>query len=629
MCVALNAHVRKTLVALVFFTSLLPFAAFAQSGMWGSRGVSRQFLLRGTRLYDVDGRGVAVYDVGDPAHIRRISFVQRDSESLSGAFLGTSELDVLTRTGIDRYTIQSDGSLFRTEEVELTGYSSLTGNGSILATVSPTGDSVTLWRMADEGLERFAEIAAGGHVNAIAFHNGAMYVAVEGVAVLVFPTNGGTHSIGLLSMNAKGLAIVGDTLYAAAGSSGIITADIRDDAAPAIIDRFGGGEINLQSIAASGTRVYATQAGNFIRIYDVSSGTPREISTMSEPASVIAASGTNLFVSGSLVDRNNLTNETGTPVRIFDMTTLTAPKLAGEYRDYAGPVSGVATNGSLAYVVDPPYLRVIDISQTAAPREIASLQIPNIQDHIRVFGNLALIYGRGDVDVVDILDPYAPRYIARYESLGAAPSSASMLGNELIEGNPTTGFHIVDFRDYSPPAQIGGVKWHYFEILSRGDAVYLFEDSGVRVLDATDRGNVVITSYADVVGRTGDIVDATANHPELLVAGSVSGMHLFTLADRFVPMPAGTLRVPFGGTYASTGDTVWYAYPGFLQKIDVTNPMQPSAETTSMAVTSPMQIAAAGDKIVVADRYSLRVFGPDTAPPPPQQLLRRRRSSHR
>jgi hypothetical protein len=38
-------------------------------------------------------------------------------------------------------------------------------------------------------------------------------------------------------------------------------------------------------------------------------------------------------------------------------------------------------------------------------------------------------------------------------------------------------------------------------------------------------------------------------------------------------------------------------------------------------------MSVAGQKIVVADRYSVRVFGPDT-PPPPAAPLRRRPTRH-
>jgi hypothetical protein len=33
--------------------------------------------------------------------------------------------------------------------------------------------------------------------------------------------------------------------------------------------------------------------------------------------------------------------------------------------------------------------------------------------------------------------------------------------------------------------------------------------------------------------------------------------------------------------------------------------------------TSPMQMSVAGEKVVIADRYRLRVYGPDTPAPPP------------
>jgi hypothetical protein len=37
----------------------------------------------------------------------------------------------------------------------------------------------------------------------------------------------------------------------------------------------------------------------------------------------------------------------------------------------------------------------------------------------------------------------------------------------------------------------------------------------------------------------------------------------------------------------------------------------------------PMQMSVAGEKIVVADRYSVRVYGPNTAPPPSLPTRRR------
>jgi len=76
-------------------------------------------------------------------------------------------------------------------------------------------------------------------------------------------------------------------------------------------------------------------------------------------------------------------------------------RFVADYRDRAGPVSGVATDGTLAYIVDRPYFRIIDVSKTNSPREIASLFIENIGDRVKVRGNQALIFSRGEVQLID------------------------------------------------------------------------------------------------------------------------------------------------------------------------------------------------------------------------------------
>src|ERR1051326_6577014 len=75
----------------------------AQSGVWGARGGSHAVLVRGNLVYDVDGRGGAVYDVSNPAAISRTAVIDSEAESLDGAFLANGDLAVLTRAGVDIY----------------------------------------------------------------------------------------------------------------------------------------------------------------------------------------------------------------------------------------------------------------------------------------------------------------------------------------------------------------------------------------------------------------------------------------------------------------------------------------------------------------------------------------------
>jgi hypothetical protein len=626
MSVATTPNVTRTLRLFSLLLVLLPATLLAQSGIWGARGISRQFLVRGNQVIAIDGRGVASYDVSDPSHVRRISAIQRDDESLSGALLGTTELAVLTRGGIDRYAIGADGALTLHSELPLSGYTAIFGNGQLLAGAGVNG--LTIWRASEEGLDPIGQFATNGVVNAVAFHGNAVYAGIEGIATYVFSLDGGADPIAIIATNSRGLAVSGDVLYSAAAVNGLVAYDISNDAAPRELARLEAGSVNLQAVAASGTRVYASEAGNLIHVYDTSSGVPVELSTISEPVNVMAASGTRLFVSGSIVDQYGLALETGAPLRVFDTSTLAAPKLAGEYRDLAGPVSGVATDGSLAYVVDPPFFRVLDISKTAAPQQIASLEIAGIQDRVRVHGKTALIYGRGNVNVVDVTNPYSPRLLTTFQSNGIPPSSASMTGDELVEGNPASGFHVVDFRHYAPPAQVGGLKGHYWEVVARDNAGYLFEIGGIRVLDLSNRNDVQIVQNLQLAGRAAEIIDATETHPELLLVYSPTGMQLFTLANRLDPIMSGSLHYPQGGSFAASGNTAWFAQPGVIDEINISDPAHPEAAPTFMRVTAPMQMAASGRKIVVADRYSLRIYGPDTAAPA-QPVIPKRRAAGR
>lgn len=75
---------------------------------------------------------------------------------------------------------------------------------------------------------------------------------------------------------------------------------------------------------------------------------------------------------------------------------------------------------------------------------------------------------------------------------------------------------------------------------------------------------------------------------------------------------------------AADGDRAYLGAAGSVQVMDITNPSRPTLSATEMHPLSPMQIAVSKGKVVIADRYALRIFGPDTAPPPPAPPTRRR-----
>src|SRR5437016_10541100 len=105
MSPAYQLQVRRLLLLAI----LLPTCAFAQSGVWGLRGITRRLLVRGSFVVDVDGRGVAVYDANT---LRRLDAVETEGESVDGAFAGDT-LIALTRGGFERFALGADGRLTR------------------------------------------------------------------------------------------------------------------------------------------------------------------------------------------------------------------------------------------------------------------------------------------------------------------------------------------------------------------------------------------------------------------------------------------------------------------------------------------------------------------------------------
>ena len=562
------------------------------AGVWGARGVSHAFLVRGNLVYDVDGRGVAVYDVTNPAAIRRTAVIESVAESLDGAFLG-NDLLVLTRAGVDRY----DGNLALRAQIQGHGFEHLRANADWIVAASANGARV--WA---NDLTEVRRIAFANRVNAIALKGDALYVALDQAGIAIVDLTTGNQDI--LAENAKDLTVAGDTLYVAGGVNGLLAADVADPFAPRVIRREGAGEMNLARVAAAGTKIFASESPSTIRIFDGAG----EVGRIDDAVQTLAADGTRLFVSGTTYDKFGLATETGVPLRVYDVAGT--PKLLGDVHDLAGPVSGAATDGTLAYVVDRPFFRVIDVSTTSAPRELASLAIDAIEDHVKLLGKQVILYGRGDVDLIDVSEPYRPKLVKVFHSFGRPPSNAAFARDTIVEGNPWSGFHVVDFVNYPEPGQIGGIKGHYSEVVANGGDVAYIAGEGISIatIDLRDPRNPVGTKVIHV-----GVKQAFIAGNDLVVRGS-DGLHIFSLADPFNPVETSFVPMTEPDVAGPAGDAALVWIDEALVRVDL------AARTvvpSDLTVLAPMQIDSAGAKTVVADRYGLRVFGPNTAPPPP------------
>lgn len=585
----------------------------AHAGIWGERGHPRQVLVRGSLAYAADGRGVAVYDISDPAAIRTVHIESRRAETFDAAWLGERELVTATAVGVERFTVADDGKLafsgFLPAQVPVSIVA-----GSPAWGAAASGRDVTLFEATSEGmgLRRTSTITMAGDVIALAAVGEYLYVSVDRRGTYVFRPPS-MQQVAFLAQMANDFALAGNVLWGTAPAGGIAAFDVDDPSEPRRIS-ISELETWFDDVAVSGSRVYARSITGDIKVFNAASpALPKLVDSIADHAAAIAATSSLLIAS-----------RPGAPLRLFDAAGL----FAGELTDYTGPVRGVWTNGSLAYVVDPPYLRVIDVSKTEAPRELSAIVVPNMQDRIRVKNGLAVLYGSALVNIVDVSDPLHPRHVGTWNTQGTPPSNAAIAAGTIIEANAHSGLHVVDYSDPAQAVQIGGRIWHYYDMAAADDVIYALMDGYFLVLQIVD-GRIIVDRKTETVhtGVNIEISPPNATVPEYVLTRSADNVRVYDVrADRFDTVLVAEIPFQNPGVIATGTGIAYVAAGGTLHAIDLTSL---SATDTGMPVTDAMQISVAGEKVVVADRYRLRVFGPDTeSPVPPSAPPRRRAVAH-
>src|SRR5690349_5793856 len=196
--------------------------AHAQSGEWGSRGITRRLVARGDRVFAADGRGVAVYDVSQTP-VRRIAVAETGAESLDVALIGDRDLAVATRGGIERYEINPDGTLTDLANYPSSNATVIAGNGQYLAGF--TGTSINVWR---PDMSIVAIFPVTDTVSSLAWHGDTLIAALSATAIMLLDPSGNRPPV-TISERGEDVTVVGDRLWAAVGVDGIVEYDISNE----------------------------------------------------------------------------------------------------------------------------------------------------------------------------------------------------------------------------------------------------------------------------------------------------------------------------------------------------------------------------------------------------------------
>lgn len=382
------------------------------------------------------GLDLLVYDLRDPANISQVFNAPIDEAT--HAIRQGNMLYLVGASGIQvwNFTTPSAPTLLRTVAMDAFApdQAADTPFGPLVLTHTDRGLLLDVADPQNPTLAASFTLPFGVSVHAAGFDARHAYFAEEGYGLGVLDAASlarvGRYDAdlppSLAARDMEDVSVDGGRAYLAAWGYGVLIADLADPANPIELGRF---ELPFASaIEAHGNRVYvaSTTNGGIFSILDVSNpANPHALGWLETSQTY------DLTVRGNyayLVDGADF-GDGG--LRIVDVSNPGAPVVTGQDMGcpYANGID-VSADGNTAYIAcasNTDYqneLRIVDTTDKANPVVIGSLVLPgsprlpdyNAAYSVVVDGDIAYVSNENGVDEVDISNAAAPVQIARHET---------------------------------------------------------------------------------------------------------------------------------------------------------------------------------------------------------------------
>ena len=288
-----------------------------------------------------------------------------------------------------------------------------------------------------------------------------------------------------------------------------------------------------------------------------------------------------------------------------------------------GPVIASAVVGNYAYAINDAGLRVIDVTDPAAPVEIGFCGYPGAGSARAVAAAGHYVYvvhysyvdddeSSGLLQVIDVANPAAPVEIGRYRT-----AKWIEIWDIAVSGGYTyiaddVGLRVIDVTNPQSPTEAGHLKleWTGDDQFSRDVAV---AGSYAYVVEAASHWRTGLHGGKWVISIANPVVPTQVwfQHwvrtamTDVSIADSyayiahTSGIQVIDVADQAAPVMLGHYGVPWASAVAVAGRYAYMAGWTGLSVIDVDDPVAP-VEVAFYAATGATHVAVAGSYIYVA-----------------------------
>jgi len=353
-----------------------------------------------------------------------------------------------------------------------------------------------------------------------------------------------------------------------------------------LLGQFGG---PVMSVALQGAYAYINVGSRLVTVDVTEVGEPRQVGR----SGLLPGRLWDIVVGeDALGSRTAYVAAAESGLRIVDVSNPEAPREIGAL-DTPGLARSVAIQDSaparrIAYIADDAGgLRLIDVADPTAPRELGALAAPDVAYGVTVVGPLAYVAaGASGLRVIDISDPRMPREVGSCDTPGYAYQVAVAKGVAYVTDG-FSGVQVVDVSTPTAPRLVGNLQASFaFGIAIVGDLLEVglgppYKDllGGLFVYDISDP--TAAQFVAGVRGpRFAEDVAGAANMA--FVAGGAEGLRAFDVLHPDGIREVGaceTIYSPLDVEVAEQSPGTRIAYVADsdtgLWSVDVSNPLDP------------------------------------------------------
>lgn len=561
----------------------------------------------GNLAYLASGFELAVIDVSDPAHIRRVGYVTLPVPVVDLAVDGSQVYVAADKLYWVDATIPASPTIVASYALSGLPQAVAQAGGAIYVLTSDQGaGQLLLLNTAGGVLTPVGTAALTGVARDVVAVGGYAYIANHeaGLQIVDVSTPGAPTLVSTFGLSGAptAVAISGDLAVVAqetcfSDCGGYVTVvDVTVKNAPTALGRVATAG-QAWDVAVAGETAYVMDSAEnltIISLADPAIPTTQALYHTPGAGRQIAPAGNRAYIADGPAG-----------LLILDIATPSQPFPLGQFATL-NTVLDVVVQDNFAYLAEKDAgLTVVDVSSAAQPVIVGRLDTPGFARAVALAGHYAYVADSlGGLRIVDITLPVAPIEVSAYAP-GAYAYDVAVQGDYAYVADLYGSLHILNIANPGLPLAVGslaadGGAW---SITLAGDMAYLTDGAAqVRLLSLADPAHPVqIGAYGvDWLAR-----DVAVNGSLLYVADEVSGLHVVDISD-----PASPRRIAFAGAGAnqrlyqvkSLGDFVYVAnWTAGLRIYDATQVTRPvewaRLDNTNFAVA----LALANRYIYVAD----------------------------